>query len=110
MNRSVTWVVKASKLCNLRCSYCYEWDELSLRDRMSFSQWEKLFLEMKRYAEFLRKPGEVIDVRVVLHGGEPLVLPVAYLKSVVDLQQSILLGDPDGNIKSSLSVTFPPPN
>jgi hypothetical protein len=24
----VTWTVKATKLCNLRCRYCYEWPHL----------------------------------------------------------------------------------
>jgi len=28
------FVLKLSKLCNLRCTYCYEYDELAVKDRM----------------------------------------------------------------------------
>ena len=30
--KMVNWVVKVSKLCNLRCRYCYEWNELHRRE------------------------------------------------------------------------------
>jgi len=32
------FVMKVSKLCNLRCTYCYEYDELANRERMSLDQ------------------------------------------------------------------------
>ena len=44
LHETINWVVKASKLCNLRCRYCYEWNELAKPDRISLAQWEKLLL------------------------------------------------------------------
>ena len=43
-----TWVIKASKLCNLRCRYCYEWDELGDPARLSLSDWAKIFRAIRR--------------------------------------------------------------
>jgi uncharacterized protein len=37
-----TWVVKLSKLCNMRCSYCYEWNELGNPARMSPELWRQV--------------------------------------------------------------------
>ena len=89
----VHWVVKASKLCNLRCLYCYEWNELGNRARLSLEGWERLLVMIREYhqkrAAELRAPFQSC---IVWHGGEPMLLPLSYYERVVDLQHR-LLGD-----------------
>jgi uncharacterized protein len=70
------WVVKASKFCNLRCKYCYEWNELAQRERMSLSLWAKILdaiRELNQRTE--RATGLVPTDIIVWHGGEPTALP-----------------------------------
>lgn len=87
----VHWVVKASKLCNLRCLYCYEWNELSNRERLSLEGWERLLVMIREYhqkrAAELRAPFQSC---IIWHGGEPMLLPLSYYEQVVDLQHRIL--------------------
>jgi uncharacterized protein len=90
--RRVTWVVKASKLCNLRCRYCYEWNELSRRERISLEQWRRLLVAMQRYHDSLT-PRFRVETQIVWHGGEPLLLPTDYFTSVMALQREILGAD-----------------
>ena len=92
---SVTWVIKASKLCNLRCSYCYEWNSLSDKERIPLELWEKIFKAARSYHSKKKNAGE--NNRTITyftwHGGEPLILPLNYIEDVLELQKSIL-GDP----------------
>jgi uncharacterized protein len=76
---SLTWVVKTSKLCNLRCSYCYEWDELDNPTRMSRRTWLKLLDAVAEYHDLIRAQGRSPRTSLVLHGGEPLVMPQSEL-------------------------------
>jgi uncharacterized protein len=80
-------VVKSSKLCNLRCRYCYEWNELGNRERLSLEGWERLLVMIREYhqkrAAELRAPFQSC---IVWHGGEPMLLPLSYYEQVVDLQ------------------------
>lgn len=91
MYTTTTWVIKLSKFCNMRCSYCYEWNELANPSRMSFEVWVRVLRAISehsasvesRFAEAKR----AIKHRnlIVFHGGEPLALPTAYLKRVLEL-------------------------
>jgi len=86
-----TWTIKASKLCNLRCRYCYEWDELGDPARLSLADWEKIFRAIKRSTELQsRRLGIGVRAQIVWHGGEPLLLPEGYLHDVLRLQKTIL--------------------
>jgi uncharacterized protein len=90
----VTWVVKASKLCNLRCRYCYEWDELGSHARLTLEGWKRLLLMIREYHD--RRTAELrapFQSCIVWHGGEPLLLPLAYYERVVELQHRILGDD-----------------
>ena len=88
---AISWVVKVTKFCNLRCSYCYEWNELSDSRQMQLDVWRKLILEAKKVHEAkenaIHKP---LKTFFVWHGGEPTVLPISYFKSVIELQEEIL--------------------
>ena len=84
------WVIKVSKLCNLRCKYCYEWNDLARPERMSLSLWAKIFAAIKTMSERTEAETGEPDVNYVIwHGGEPTTLPLDYLKQVVDLQRSV---------------------
>jgi uncharacterized protein len=93
MNR-ITWVVKGSKFCNLRCAYCYEWNELSNRERISFEVWEKVFIAIRAHHERSVRRFGATQTSVVFHGGEPLVLPLEYLREVMLIRSRILADDP----------------
>jgi uncharacterized protein len=84
------FVLKLSKLCNLRCTYCYEYDELSLAGRMPIEDLDRFFAWLAEY----QPPGGWPLLRFVFHGGEPLLLPHAYLEGVVAAQRRRL--DPTG--------------
>jgi uncharacterized protein len=89
--RVVNWVVKVSKLCNLRCRYCYEWNELDRRERISLDQWDHLLSAIRRYHTLqAERHGEPFRTTIIWHGGEPLVQPMDYLTKVFDRQHAIL--------------------
>ncbi|HIP77544.1 MAG TPA: radical SAM protein [Kiloniellaceae bacterium] len=87
----ITWTIKASKLCNLRCRYCYEWEELDKPDRIALADWAKVFKAIKSH-NALQSQRLGVDARaeIVWHGGEPLLLPSRYMREVLALQQEIL--------------------
>jgi uncharacterized protein len=91
----ITWVIKASKFCNMRCSYCYEWDDLGNRDRMSTELLASVFAAV-RGLHAIRRESAPRGVRVVsslvLHGGEPLILPVEYLRRFFSLASQVFGG------------------
>ena len=92
MSYSIDWVVKASKLCNLRCSYCYEWDELADPERMPLELWEKVLVAVRDHlgdALSWDFHGGLAQANIIWHGGEPLLLPRTYFQDVLDLQDKI---------------------
>jgi uncharacterized protein len=93
--KTVEWVVKASKLCNLRCAYCYEWNSLADPQRIAVDEWRRILAAVRDYhgllARQLRRP---IETRLIWHGGEPLLLPAPYLDEVMAIQHEMLAGLP----------------
>jgi uncharacterized protein len=77
----VYFVLKLSKLCNLRCTYCYEYDELGRRERMPLQGLEYFF---SHAADYLTR-SSAGSVNFVLHGGEPALIPADYLREFVGL-------------------------
>src|SRR5258708_31826009 len=90
--RKMQWEVKVSKLCNLRCQYCYEFAELSDRTRIGLKGGRAIFERARWYQEKLegQNPDEFIHTEFVWHGGEPLLLPLSYYQDVLALQRDIL--------------------
>jgi uncharacterized protein len=88
MKWRVAWDIKSSKLCNLRCRYCYEWEELARRERITAEQWSRILVAARRYHQLQHErfgePGQTV---VVWHGGEPLLLPPTYFEAVLALQR-----------------------
>ncbi len=79
---ALTFVVKTSKLCNLRCTYCYETNELAQKDFISLENIDNLFAHTIPFCESSRN-----DATFVWHGGEPLLRPPAYWQEVLDIQK-----------------------
>jgi uncharacterized protein len=77
------FVLKLSKLCNLRCTYCYEYDELAMSDRMPIEDLDQFFA----WLASLQPPDGWPPFEFVFHGGEPLLLPHSYLEAVVGSQR-----------------------
>jgi uncharacterized protein len=91
--KAVEWVIKASKFCNLRCEYCYEWNSLRNSARLSLDDWRRLLGAIRTYHLALaQRLGEPVEARVIWHGGEPLTLPSAYLDAAMSLQHEWLHG------------------
>ncbi|MFJ6784126.1 radical SAM protein [Streptomyces yangpuensis] len=76
---SVELIVKATRLCNLRCTYCYDW-RVGEGNTMSFATLARLVARTLGHPDH-RSAG--FD----WHGGEPTVLPLAFFKKALHLQQ-----------------------
>jgi uncharacterized protein len=92
MGRYVGLIVKATRLCNLRCRYCHDWR--TGRDQsMSFPVLAHLT------AKALAEPAHRA-VEFIWHGGEPTVLPRSFYERAVYLQAR--LRRPGQTIRNSL--------
>jgi uncharacterized protein len=99
------FVMKISKLCDLRCTYCYEYEELGQRARMSL---DDLAFFFKGVAEHYIEQGWRSKLHFVLHGGEPTLLPLEYFRGFVALQRQYLTtkGIPyDTSVQTNLTRT-----
>jgi uncharacterized protein len=85
--QETVFVVKVSKFCNLRCTYCYEHRELHVRDVMSGETLERLFAGVDAFGDELCARGIVPEFSFVWHGGEPLLLSPDYYRRMTELQQ-----------------------
>jgi uncharacterized protein len=88
---AISWVVKVSKFCNLRCKYCYEWPYLDKRDMLSLDNWRKLIHSAFDYhIEVADACGSENVTYFIWHGGEPLLMPAWYFHQVLAIQRQIL--------------------
>jgi uncharacterized protein len=78
MGRYLGLIVKATRLCNLRCTYCHDWRS-GPNQTMSFPVLANLT------ARALADPMHD-TVEFMWHGGEPTVLPRAFYERAVYLQ------------------------
>jgi uncharacterized protein len=85
-NSAVDFVIKISKYCNLRCSYCYEYAELGVRKRMQLAQLRSFFTNVRSavLSQGRRK------IHFVWHGGEPLLIPIDYYARIGEIQREAL--------------------
>jgi uncharacterized protein len=83
--RQIEFVMKISKYCNLRCSYCYEFNELSDTSRLSLASFGRMLDNMKGHA------GRNWErICFIWHGGEPLLIKPAYYEQLGALQREKL--------------------
>ncbi|MGH9124777.1 MAG: radical SAM protein [Acidimicrobiales bacterium] len=74
-----SFVVKATRLCNLRCTYCHDWRD-GPGQTMPFQVLARLT------ATALAEP-EHRRVEFIWHGGEPTVLPMSFYRKALFLQE-----------------------
>lgn len=82
---TLLFVIKLSKYCNLRCSYCYEFSELSNKTRITLDNLVKIFTNISSYT----LDNSIKHIYFVWHGGEPFLIPEAYYKAIGALQKKI---------------------
>src|SRR5262245_35789736 len=77
------FVIKLSKLCNLRCSYCYEFNELANKEKIALADLGRMFASIREYA----KANQVEKVHLIWHGGEPFLIKQAYYMAIRELEK-----------------------
>lgn len=101
-----SWVIKASKRCNLRCLYCYEWQNLDNAEKISVEDWKALLTNIRAY--HVHRNGYSTKKHfshIVWHGGEPLLLPHSYINEVLSIQREIfsdILSEFTNSLQSNL--------
>jgi uncharacterized protein len=95
------FVFKIHQRCNLACDYCYVYTmgDTSWRTRPAVMPAEVLRVAAARVAEHVQAH-ELTDIRVVLHGGEPLLVGRAWLRDAVSTLRQAL----DGRCRLHLAV------
>lgn len=89
-SRSIDFVIKVSKLCNLRCSYCYEFNELHKKDFISLENLELLYENVYEFITFRdEKDNRKTTVNFIWHGGEPLLINSVFYRETFELQKRI---------------------
>src|SRR6266571_836727 len=88
--RTVEFVLKVSKLCNLRCQYCYEFEQLGNRERMSLADLDRFYEHVATWYSGFQTP-TIVDF--VWHGGEPLLVPPSYFETTFERQRAIFGGN-----------------
>ena len=78
MSESVTLIMKATRLCNLRCDYCYDW-RAEKNQIMSFEVLAHTIARVLRHQEHR-------VVEFVWHGGEPTLLGMEFFERAMLLQ------------------------
>lgn len=92
-NRITQFVLKISKFCNLRCKYCYEMEELGLKEAMTREHLQQIYRNIESY--YVARDaadGQQTEVRFIWHGGEPLLVePQRFWETFAD--QKEIFGD-----------------
>ena len=81
MSSTLNLIVKTTRKCNLRCSYCHDWR--SRGEPLSFETLAHLT------AKALQNPRHRL-VNFIWHGGEPLLLGQTFFKRALSLQEKFL--------------------
>lgn len=68
--------IKPAELCNLRCLHCYNAKEII----------NKKTLDLNQVRSFLSKIEDNLNNYYIIHGGEPLLLHIDYLKELRDIK------------------------
>jgi uncharacterized protein len=79
INHDLVMIMKATRLCNLRCVYCHSWRS-GPNQVMQFSVLARAIRDSVH-------PDGVRRVQFVWHGGETTLLPIEYFKKAIWLQQ-----------------------
>jgi uncharacterized protein len=95
--RNLTIVIKSSKLCNLRCDYCYEYHSLSDKSRMDAGHFSQMFRVLSDIERIFQS-----RMKFCWHGGEPLLLPIDYFEQGLSAQRDVFSGTRINLIQTNL--------
>ena len=87
--KSIEIICYTSKLCNLRCKYCYELPLLGDKRRMSLASIEAMFRSFKGFFDAVPEP---LSVSFQWHGGEPMLIEPAFYWEIFELQRRVFAG------------------
>lgn len=82
---TMEFVIKLSKLCNLRCSYCHEFNDLAKKERIALQDIRRMFLGIREYAT----AHSLKHFELIWHGGEPFLIKPSYYAAIGELQEEI---------------------
>lgn len=85
-NSAIDFVIKISKFCNLRCTYCYEYTELGQRRRMQPQELRRFFVNVR---DSVLRSGRT-RIHFIWHGGEPLLIPLGYYEQIAEIQREVI--------------------
>jgi uncharacterized protein len=85
-NSAIDFVIKISKFCNLRCTYCYEFTELGQRRRMQPAELRRFFVNVR---DSVLRSGRS-RIHFIWHGGEPLLIPIDYYEQIGEIQREVI--------------------
>lgn len=75
--KSITIMLKLTLACNLHCSYCYH-SNMRTAEKMNLDIFEKVLIKCQKYDE----------IKMVWHGGEPLLMGLDFFKKIIKLQKN----------------------
>ena len=84
----ISWVVKLTKLCNLRCSYCYEWNELGDSRKMPLEIYKRTLTAAQTLERRFHCHEVSLKSDVTFHGGEPFLVGRDYFAQIRALSLS----------------------
>ena len=84
--KTFTSFIALSTLCNFSCSYCYEKGQVSLKNRMSKENIDRLIVWYKKMVT----AGEYKTCHIELYGGEPLLFYEDLHYFLVNLKASLV--------------------
>jgi uncharacterized protein len=90
-SRRIQLVVKITKHCNLRCSYCYEFPYLANKHVMPLTKISALIDHVASYEFDTETPLAGDDgYEFIWHGGEPFMVPIEHYERIGELQRQKL--------------------
>lgn len=89
-----TYILKIASRCNLNCTYCFVYNkgDGTWRNQPKFMQEDTIRQTCRRIVEHCKAHNQQ-DVHLILHGGEPLLGGINYLKDICDILQEELNND-----------------
>ena len=81
-------LVKVASRCNIDCSYCYWFRDAAVYDKPKLMSAEVLQRLLQRIEEHVVKHS-LIDLPIILHGGEPLLWGVENFKHIAEACEAI---------------------
>jgi len=103
--RIAQFVMKISKLCNLRCRYCYEMNELDQTAIMSRDELRRIYANIREhYVARDHADNARTEVRFIWHGGEPLLVEPAQYWQTFEDQRDIF--GPDQPLQNTVQTNL----